>query len=139
MASTQIPAFGTQEWADQLKNFLNKNPNYKDSAKTWEGAFVLEFLAEGKKLKKDTWVWLDLWHGECRNARFIAKRDELTAPFFLSAKESAWYAVVTGAINPQTALVGGKFKLSGDMAKMMRYPKAAAYILKYLTRLLKDW
>ncbi len=139
MASTQTPAFGTQAWADALKAMLNKNPNYKDSAKTWEGAFILEFLTEGKKLDKDTWVWLDLWHGVCRDAKFIAKRDELPAPFFLSAKESAWYAVVTGVINPQTALVGGKFKLSGDMAKMMRYPKAAAYILKYLTRFLKNW
>jgi putative sterol carrier protein len=139
MASTQYPTFGTQEWADQLKTFLNKNPNYKDSAKTWEGAFILEFIAEGKKLKQDTWVWLDLWHGECRDAKFLMKRDEIQAPFYLSAKETAWDGVVKGTINPQTALVGGKFKLTGEMAKMMRFPKAAAYILKYLTRLLKDW
>jgi putative sterol carrier protein len=139
MASVSMPAFGTQEWAYQLKTSLNKNPNYKDSAKTWEGALVLEFLAEGKKLHNDAWVWLDLWHGECRIAKFLTKRDEEPAPFFITAKESVWHGLGTGAINPQTALGAGKFKIQGEMAKLMRFPKAAAYILKYLNRLLKNW
>jgi len=139
MATTQTPTFGTQEWADLLKAKLNKNPNYKDSAKMWEGAFILEFIAEGKKLNQDAWIWLDLWHGECRDAKFLSKREELPAPFCLSAKESAWEGIIKGTINPQTALLGGKFKLYGDMAKLMRFPKAAAYILKYLTQLLKNW
>jgi putative sterol carrier protein len=139
MAIDDLPTFGSEEWAGQLKNYLNNNPNYVDSAKSWEGALVLEFLSEGIKLEQDVYIWLDLWHGECRDVKFMSARDELETAYYITATESMWAGLVSGTINPQTALMAGKFKMSGDMGKLMRYPKSAGYIIKYLKRLLENW
>ena len=131
--------FLTQEWADELAACLNRNPNYKKSAKTWEGALILEFKAENARLEKDAYLLLDLWHGECRGARFLDEGEEAEHEFTISAKETDWHDLVTGKQDPSKALMTGKYKVKGNLGKLMRFPKAAAYVLKYLKRLLEDW
>ncbi|MEX2683332.1 MAG: SCP2 sterol-binding domain-containing protein [Candidatus Sigynarchaeota archaeon] len=131
--------FETQAWADEFAKCLNNNPNYEKSAKTWEGALVLVFKAEGKKITKDVKLWLDLWHGKCRSAKFLKDGDDTPHEFAITAPESAWHGLVTGEIDPTRAMMTGRFKIEGAMNKLMRYPLAAGYILKYLKRLLKDW
>ncbi|MHA1370725.1 MAG: SCP2 sterol-binding domain-containing protein [Promethearchaeota archaeon] len=131
--------FNTQEWADEFKKCLNNNPNYKKSASTWEGALVLEFKSEGIMIKDDVRLWLDLWYGECRNARFLSKNEEKKHRYLISAKESTWNDLVTGKLEPTKAMMTGLFKISGNVGKIMRYPRAAGYIIKYLKRLLVDW
>ncbi len=131
--------FETQAWADEFARCLNNNPNYEKSAKTWEGALVLEFKAEGKKITKDARLWLDLWHGKCRSGRFLKDGDDNPYEFSISATESTWYGLVTGEIDPSKAMMTGKFKIAGNMGKLMRFPLAAAYVIKYMKRLLQDW
>ncbi len=131
--------FETQAWADEFGSLLNKNPNYEKSAKTWEGPLLLVFKAEGKKIKKDVRLWLDLWHGKCRSAKFLGDDDKTPFEFAITAPESAWYGLVTGEIDPTRAMMSGRFKIEGAMNKLMRYPLAAGYIIKYMKRLLQDW
>lgn len=134
-----IMQFQTQEWANAFMDSLNKNPNYKDSAKTWEGALVLIFTAEKVHLQEDVRLWLDLWHGECRSAKFMTKNDTIEYKYTITAKESIWNDLITDKLDGSKALMSGKFKISGNAAMLMRYPKAAAYIIKYLKRLLTSW
>lgn len=131
--------FNTQAWADEFARCLNNNPNYERSAKTWEGALVLEFKAEEKKLASDIRLWLDLWHGKCRSARFLHDGEDSPHEFTIGAAESVWHNLVTGALDPTKAMMSGKFKISGNTGKLMRFPLAASYIIKYLKRLLQDW
>lgn len=118
---------------------LNGNPNYAKSAATWEGALVLEFLAGGEILTTDVRLWLDLHHGTCRDARFLQDGEDIPHEFVISAPEAAWRGVLSGTVDPTRALMGGKFKISGNVGKLMRFPLAAGYIIKYLKRLLPDW
>ncbi|MHA1340421.1 MAG: SCP2 sterol-binding domain-containing protein [Promethearchaeota archaeon] len=129
----------TQEWADAFKNYLNKNPNYKKSASTWEGALILVFKAENIKLTEDVRLYLDLYHGECREARFLKPGEEIEHEYEIISTESYWNALAKGKADPSKALMSGKIKIKGNINKLMRYPKAAAYILKYMRRLLEDW
>nr|MDO8113721.1 SCP2 sterol-binding domain-containing protein [Candidatus Sigynarchaeota archaeon] len=131
--------FQTQEWADTYAQCLNKNPNYEKSAKTWEGPLVLEFTAENKKLKETVRLWLDLWHGKCRAAKFLKPGEQATIEYTITAPESAWASLVSGEVEPSKALMGGKFKIKGNTSKLMRFPLAASYIIKYLKRLLVNW
>lgn len=131
--------FNSQSWADAYKESLNNNPNYEKSAKDWEGALILQFISEGKKLTEDARLWLDLWHGKCRDARFVESDDEMEHEYKISAKESVWIDLINDAIDPTQAMMLGKFKISGNTSKIMRYPRAAAYIIKYLKRLLSEW
>ncbi|MBD3350306.1 MAG: hypothetical protein GF364_02360 [Candidatus Lokiarchaeota archaeon] len=129
----------TQEWADAFKDCLNNNPNYKKSAETWEGALILIFKAEDVRLKEDVRLWMDLYHGECRAARFLEPGEEIEHEFEISAKETFWHDLINDKEDPSRAMMSGKIKLKGNMTKLMRYPKAAAYIIKYMKRLLSDW
>lgn len=131
--------FKTQEWANAFMDSLNKNPNYKESAKTWEGELLLIFKAEKIHLQDDVTLWLDLWHGECRAAKFMGKDENLPFKYTITAKESVWNDLITDQLDASKALMSGKFKISGNAALLMRYPKAAAYIIKYLKRLLTSW
>jgi putative sterol carrier protein len=131
--------FETQAWADEFARCLNNNPNYEKSAKTWEGALLLEFKAEKKKIAVDVRLWLDLWHGKCRSARFLNAGEELTHEFTIGAPESVWYGLITGELDPTKAMMSGKFKIAGNTGKLMRFPLAASYIIKYMKRLLQDW
>lgn len=126
--------FATQEFADLFKNSLNSNPNYKKSAAKWEGELILIFKAENKHLKEDVRLWLDLYHGECRAARFLLNDEQAPHEFTISAKESAWNDLIRGKIDGNKALLTGKFKIRGNLSKLMRYPRAAGYIIKYLKR-----
>ncbi len=131
--------FESQTWADEFSRCLNNNPNYEKSAKTWEGALLLEFKAEGKKITSDVRLWLDLWHGKCRSARFLKTGEELAHEYTIGASESMWYSLIAGELDPTKAMMSGKFKISGNTGKLMRFPLAASYIIKYMKRLLQDW
>ncbi|HME51866.1 MAG TPA: SCP2 sterol-binding domain-containing protein [Candidatus Lokiarchaeia archaeon] len=131
--------FQTQEWADEYARCLNDNPNYEKSAKTWEGPLVLEFTAESIKLETTVRLWLDLWHGKCREARFLQDDEEALIEYTISAPESMWAALVKDELDPTKALMSGKFKIKGNMSKLMRFPLAAGYLIKYLKRMLPEW
>ena len=84
-------------------------------------------------------MFLDLYHGECRDAKFIKDSDDEPHEFQILATEEDWHDLMTGKIEESKALMSGKFKITGNISKLMRFPKAAAYIIKYLKKLLKDW
>ena len=134
-----VMEFQTQEWADEYAQCLNSNPNYEKSAKTWEGALVLEFTAESIKLETTVRLWLDLWHGKCREARFLQDGEEAPIEYTIAAPESTWASLISGELDPTKAMMSGKFKIMGNTSKLMRFPLAAAYIIKYMKRLLTDW
>jgi putative sterol carrier protein len=133
--------FLTQEWADEFARCLNNNPNYEKSAKMWEGPLVLEFVAdnESQRLQETARLWLDLWHGKCRSAKFLEEGEEAQIDYTISASESMWAALVAGELDPTRAMMSGQFTISGNTGKLMRYPLAAGYIIKYLKRLLAEW
>ena len=128
-----------QEIAKKVMQDLNNNPRYKDNALTWEGELHLEFLPSNGKLEKPLYLWLDLYHGECRDAEFVEDSESKPYEYVISANEDTWRDLFHDKIDPSRAMMTGKFKIKGNMAKLMRYPKAAAYILKYLKRYLKEW
>ncbi|TFF84656.1 sterol carrier protein [Candidatus Thorarchaeota archaeon] len=102
---------------------LNSNDAYEDAAKTWEGDFVFEVTADGEIVKEPIRFYLDLWHGKCREARMAGPDD--TAEFVYAGPYKNWRALFDGKIDPIKGIMARKFKLEGDMGKVMRYTKAA--------------
>ena len=125
--------FPSEEWITKYVEMLNDNPIYEDAAKTWEGDFVFEITADGEAIKEPVRFYLDLWHGKCRKAHMA---DEGTsAEFRYAGPLKNWKLLFEGKIDPIKGIMARKFKLDGDMGKVMRATKAAAELVATAARL----
>jgi len=123
--------FGTPEWATAYCKALNENENYKDAAGPdgfppdgWEGDFLFVINPSGN-LDHEIRMFVGLYHGECTGARILDEGEETDAEFEYSGSYDSWVQVLKKELDPIRGLLAGKFKLKGDMAKVLRATRAA--------------
>ena len=123
-----IQAF-SEEWAQRWREVLSTRPAYQEAARTWEGSVAVVMTRNGSAAEKRA-IFLDLWHGHCREAR-VARDDDLeSARFVLSGSGAAWRDVLTGRLAPLMAVMSGKIRLTrGSMAALVPYAAAARELL----------
>jgi putative sterol carrier protein len=115
--------FGTEEWVQAYTERLNANPAYEQAAKTWEGAFIFVVKPEGA-LDHELRFYVDLYHGKARDWHVVTDLNE-KAPFIFEGGWNNWNLLLQKKLDPIQGLMQGKFKLVGDMAKVMRAVRAA--------------
>ncbi len=114
--------FPSAEWVAAFKDALNASEAYKKSAAKWEGDFY--FIVKGKGLEKPFVMYLDLWHGECRDAYVVEDMSEKTPEFVIEGDISVYKQIFSKKLDPIRALVSRKLKLKGNLGKIMRSVKA---------------
>ena len=123
--------FFSKEWAEQFKQEVQNSPTYKPTAVTWEGEITLIMLAEPEaKIEEDIYLFMDLWHGECRDMKIVSKGEGEKAPFIITATYERWKQVVLGELEPIKGMMQGKLKLKGNLPYIVRYVKAAQELVK---------
>jgi putative sterol carrier protein len=122
-----VPEFPSKEWLDVYVERINGSSEFREAAATWEGDISYVFEAEPDKgVHEEIWAWLDLWHGECRDARYAIPPDEgEKAKFIIRAPYSRWKEVIKKDLDPVKGMMQGKLKLKGDLPTIVRYVKAA--------------
>ena len=112
--------FPSEEWLKGLEAKLNSDDRYSEIAKNWEGDMFIIVEPNGN-LKEQITVYLDLWHGKCRKVKYNpAASAHPTPTFVLTTKYEDIKDVVTGKLNPMTAMMTMKLKVKGNMGYMMR-------------------
>lgn len=125
--------FPSDEWVKALMEDLNKSEAYAEAAKNWEGDFY--FVVEpGGALEKTVLLYMDLWHGKCREAFEVTDESVKSPVFRMSAPVATWKKVLTKQLNPIQGLVTGQLKLKGNMAMVMKSVKAAQELVESCTR-----
>lgn len=116
-----MPAvFPSAEWLKALEDKLNSDQKYSGIAKNWEGDLFFEIEPEGS-LKEPLTFYLDLWHGICRKVEYRPARSAHPNPaFVLKASYRNITDILTGKLNPMTAMMTTKLKVQGSMGYMMR-------------------
>ena len=135
--------FPSEEWIAEYKIKINSNPNYKESGANWEHgtiALILQLDDENaiqkarqdpilsKQLKADetaVGVWLDLYHGVCKEAKRVSVDEANKAKFVISGGYARWKAVLKKELDPVKGMMQGKLKLKGDLPTIVRFVKAA--------------
>ncbi|MGQ9624177.1 MAG: SCP2 sterol-binding domain-containing protein [Candidatus Bathycorpusculaceae bacterium] len=143
----------TKEWLEEYCKMLNQNKEYREAGKGWgigwNGDFVFQIenipvdkvafeklpsdVAEGLReyvINGTAYSYLRLKDGECLEARPIKDPKEVQAGFVQKGPYENWKKITRGELDPTRALLTGKFKLEGDMAKVMRYSRAANLMAK---------
>ncbi len=123
--------FGTPEWAKAYCVAINENQNYRDAAGPegfppdgWEGDFLFVVEPAGN-LDHEIRMFVGLYHGECTGARVVEEGEEVNAAYIYSGSYDAWVQVIKKELDPIRGLLSGKFKLQGDMAKVLKATRAA--------------
>jgi putative sterol carrier protein len=113
---------------------LNASNAYLEAAKNWEGDFY--FIVEpGGSLISPVTLYMDLWHGKCRDAFEVSDPGTKSPAFRLSGPVATWKKVMTKKLDPMQAMMTGALKLTGPMAIVMRNVRAAKGLVESCTRI----
>ena len=117
-----MPKFPSPEWLQALAQRLNEDARYAQVARNWEGdiAFVIEPDDSGE-LTKPMVLYLDLWHGQCRDSAVLQHPDEKHPAFVLTATLANYRRILRGELDPMQAMLTRRLKVKGNMAYMMRH------------------
>ena len=111
--------FPSEEWVLDLKEYLNSDEMYAEKAKKWEGDIIFDVDPAGA-LEEKTKIYLDLWHGKCRDAYLLPKGEEKDAAFILRAPFTNFVRVLKGELDPMQAMLTRRLVVKGSMPYMMR-------------------
>jgi putative sterol carrier protein len=128
--------FASDEWVKALETALNNSKGYQTAAQKWEGDLCL-LVKAGAGMASDTHLYLDLWHGACRQA--YVSQEPVKAEFTIAAPLPTWKQVVDGKLDPIRGLTSGRLKLSGPMLKILKAPKAAIELVNCAKTIETEW
>lgn len=130
--------FATDDWIKALMAELNSSDAYAKAAKNWEGDFYF-IVEQGGGIPEDVFLYMDLWHGECRDAFKVDDAAAKSPVFELRAPINVWQGVINKKIDPIQGIVTRRLKLKGPMVKVMKAPKAAIELVACCGNLDTDW
>jgi putative sterol carrier protein len=103
---------GTPEWASEFEKKIQGDDKYKNAAKTWEGSCVLVFKAkEEAGLQEDVFVFMDLWHGECRSVKIVPREIGRSGEYVLEGDYDRWKSILRKELNVVKEIATMKLKL----------------------------
>lgn len=121
--------FPSSEWAAAFRTAINANSEYAESAGAWEGDILL-LVRPDAEAPHGAGVLLDLFHGTCRKATFVADAAEVRSEFVYEGGRDAWRRLIRRELDPVKALLDGTFRLRGNLAKAMRFTRAAKALVE---------
>ena len=116
--------FPSQEWEDSMKSDVNSSESYAKAAKDWEGDFYFVIQETGEI------VYMDLWHGECREATFTTDANYKSPAYKITAKMENWKKVLSGKLDPIQGMITRQLKLDGNLVQIMKNVKAAQELVR---------
>lgn len=111
--------FPSDAWIKALKDVLNHDPDYAQTARSWEGDIVFAVEPE-TSFPRPTFMYMNLWHGQCHDAFEMKDANEKKAAFTLSAPLSVFVKIVQGKLDPMQAMLTKKLKVAGSMVYITR-------------------
>jgi len=122
----------TPEWCAAYETLIQKDERYKQVARNWEGSVVLVFQADPEAgIDGDRFVYLDLWHGECRWLKPVPEATGRAGEYVLEAEYSKWVRIVKGELNVVKELATRQLKLVPfDFKKAVKLAAASQAALR---------
>lgn len=126
-----MPRFPSDEWFQAFADAVNASAEHREAAAGWEGDVTLVVEADPERgIDEDVYAWLDLWHGECRQAKVVSVDEGERARFVIAAPYSRWKDVIRGRLDPVRGMREGKLRLSGDLPAIVEHAKAADLLVR---------
>lgn len=124
--------FPSDGWVKALMVEINQRAAYAEAAKNWEGDFVF-VVEQVDGQSQPIWLYMDLWHGQCREAAQLADDATKKPQFRMSAPLKTWKKVLLKQLDPLQGIMTGQLKLKGNMAVVLKNVKAAKELVECCT------
>ena len=130
--------FPSEEWLNALVEEVKGNQQYRDAAMNWEGDFYF-IIEPDEGLEERVIAYMDLWHGECRSVCIVTDENEKSPEFRIRAPLRKWRKVLEKKLNPITGMLTGQLKVSGNMTKIVKTPRAAVELVNCCSRVPTEY
>lgn len=121
--------FPSSEWATALQQALNQNTAYADAARAWVGDILL-LVRPADASAPAPGIHLDLANGTCRSATFYPDAREVKSEFVYEGSPENWARLMRHEVDPVKAIMEGTFRVRGNLAKLMRFTRAAKELVE---------
>ncbi|HXW66699.1 MAG TPA: SCP2 sterol-binding domain-containing protein [Thermoplasmata archaeon] len=121
--------FPSAEWASAFQRAINANAAYAEAARAWAGDILLRVQPEDPNAPAPG-VLLDLASGTCRAAHYHADARSVAAEFVYEGSPENWARLMRHEIDPVKAILDGTFRVRGNLAKLMRFTRAAKELVE---------
>lgn len=121
--------FPSAEWALAYQNALNANAAYREAAQAWVGDILL-LVRPAAADSPAPGVLLALAHGECSAATYHADARAVASEFVYEGTRENWNRLMRKEIDPVKAILDGTFRIKGNLAKAMRFTRAAKELVE---------
>jgi putative sterol carrier protein len=125
--------FPSAEWATEFQRELNANTAYRDAAKAWVGDLLL-LVRPSTPDAAAPGILLVLAHGECSAATYHEDARSVPSEFVYEGTPENWKRLIRREVDPVKAILDGTFKVRGNLAKMMRFTRAAKELVDTASR-----
>ena len=126
----------SEDWVAAWAAAICESEEYRAAAQRWVWPLLFVLRADpAHGVTADHRVWLDLWKGECREARMGTADDVARAGFVLSADAPTWREVLEGKLDPVAGIMRGRLKLEkGSMMTLAMHTGAARALVATAAR-----
>jgi putative sterol carrier protein len=111
--------FPEQSWVDGLLETINSDSDYERVASKWEGD-LLFIIEPDETLDELTVIYLDLWHGKCRETGYFDRPPERKTAYRFRGPYSNFARILVGQWPPMQALLTRKLQVKGSMTYLAR-------------------
>ncbi len=125
--------FPSVEWAAAYQKALNGNAAYREAAAAWVGDILLRVQPSDPNAPAPG-VHLELAHGECSAAPYHGGARSVASEFVDEGTRANWRRLLAGALDPVKAILDGTFRIKGNLAKAMRFTRAAKELVETAAR-----
>jgi len=121
--------FPSYEWAEAYREALNANAAYREAAAAWVGDILL-LVKPSEESSPAPGVLLALAHGECSAATYLPDARTTSSEFVYEGTRENWERLLRKEIDPVKAILDGTFRIKGNLAKVMRFTRAAKELVE---------
>ncbi|MGA9840090.1 MAG: SCP2 sterol-binding domain-containing protein [Thermoplasmata archaeon] len=121
--------FPSADWAAAYRSALNDNAAYREAARAWVGDILLLVRSPGAEAPSPG-VHLDLADGRCRAATFYPDARGVSSEFVYEGTPENWQRLMRHELDPVKAILDGTFRVKGNLAKLMRFTRAAKELVE---------
>jgi len=130
--------FPSDEWVKEFGRQINASKAYEEAGKDWEGDWIFVVEAD-KSYPHNAYFFIGLAHGKSTDAALIENEKAREAQYFMRGSFTTWRKTIQGKLDPIQGLMTRKFKLEGNLAKVLRNPSSAKELVNCVLRVPTDF